>query len=264
MKYCLYQKRKVAYHKVGKGNVLVLLHGFCEDSTMWADFVQVLQKKYAVLTIDLSGFGKSDLLPETSIITMAKAVNAVLEELNIPKCCLIGHSMGGYVGLSFAELFADKLTGLGLFHSHPYEDNETKNANRLKTISFIERHGVAPFASQFVRRLFTKTFVKNNRDYIEDLIQQTSEYHSDAVIAASRAMIARTNKTQVLANIACPVLYIIGAKDEFIDYQQSLTQTTFPPNSVIHILKDIGHMGMIEAKEKTLQIVDNFMQYIKS
>lgn len=263
MNYCLYQNKKVAYHKAGKGEVLVLLHGFCEDSTMWADFVQVLKKKYTALTIDLSGFGHSDLLEETTITIMAKAVNRVLEELNIQKCCLIGHSMGGYVGLSFAELFGDKLVGLGLFHSHPYEDSETKKANRLKTVGFIERHGVAPFASLFIDSLFTPSFVQENRDFIEDLIQRTAEYHSDAVIAASQAMINREDKTEILANISCPVLHIIGKKDAFIDYKQSLEQTTLAANNSIHILKDIGHMGMVEAKEQTLAIVEDFMIYIK-
>ncbi|MCP4439406.1 MAG: alpha/beta hydrolase [Aureispira sp.] len=260
--FCIYQNKKVAYQLLGKGDVLVLLHGFCEDSIMWADFVQALHNKYTVLTIDLSGFGDSDLLEECSMEAMAKAVNAVLEVLEIEKCCMIGHSMGGYVGLAFAEIFGDKLLGLGLFHSHPYEDTKQKKANREKTIGFIERHGVAPFAAQFVKALFTPLFVKANRDYIEDLIQHTAEYHSDAVIAASRAMIARTDKQTVLEQIACPVLYIVGKEDTFIDYTRSLEQTILPNSAVIHILDGIGHMGMVEARILSLEIVVEFMEYI--
>lgn len=255
-----YNKSKVAYQESGQGSTLLLLHGFCEDSTMWADFVPFLSKKYHVMTIDLSGFGDSDLLDVHSIDEMAKAVHAVLEQKGIKKCVLIGHSMGGYVGLSFVEQFPEMLSGLGLFHSHPYTDSDEKIENRKKTVRFIERHGIAPFAGQFVRNLFGSTFLEQNPIFVEDLIHKTSMCHSDAVIGASHAMINRRDKTTVLKNITCPVLFIVGMQDNAIQLENSLHQLSLPSIASVHLLEEVGHLGMFEAPEKTLKMLEDFME----
>lgn len=259
--YIFYKNSKVAYQKNGQGTALILLHGFCEDSTMWADFVPLLSKKCSILTIDLSGFGDSDLLEIGNIDNMAAAVFAVLEHEKIDKCILIGHSMGGYVGLAFAKKHSNRLLGLGLFHSHPYKDSTVKIANRLKTIRFIERHGIAPFAGQFVRNLFPPTFIQNNKPFVEELIHKTSMHHSDAVVAASYAMIDRVDQSEVLTNLSCPALFIVGTEDKTITIDQRLGQLSLPPITSLHILDGIGHMGMFEAPVETLEIIVDFIDF---
>jgi pimeloyl-ACP methyl ester carboxylesterase len=261
--YVICNNSKVAYREAGQGDCLVLLHGFCEDSTMWADFVSLLSKKYFILTIDLSGFGESDLLKTNSIEAMSEAVYAVVKKSGVDSCVLTGHSMGGYVALSFAEKYPEMLSGLGLFHSHPFRDSDEKINNRLKTIRFIERHGIAPFAGQFVRNLFAKSFVKKNKPFIEDLIHNTSVHHSDAVIAASYAMINRGNKEHVLTNLSCPALFIIGKLDNSISMEYSLGQLALPEISSVHIFDDVAHMAMFEKKVETLEIIAGFMDFCK-
>jgi len=258
----IYKDSKVAFQQVGNGQDLVLLHGFCEDSTMWADFVNELSKKYKILTIDLSGFGESDLLPEHSIDAMADAVYAVIAHLGLQNLVLIGHSMGGYVCLSFAEKYGTRLAGLGLFHSHPFVDSDIKIENRKKTVRFVERHGVAPFAAQFVRNLVTPSFFQQNTVLIDDLIHKINTHHSDAVIAASEAMINRADKASVLANIACPVLFIIGKEDGAISMEDSLRQLSLPTVASVHILEGVGHLAMVEAREESLRIVEEFMKLV--
>jgi pimeloyl-ACP methyl ester carboxylesterase len=228
---------------------------------MWADFIPLLSKKYSFLTIDLSGFGHSDLLKEHTLAEMAEAVHTVLTNLYIESCILIGHSMGGYVGLEFAKKYPSKLIGLGLFHSHPFTDNPEKIKNRQKTIRFIERHGIAPFAGQFVRNLFAPAFVKINLSFIEELIHKTSTHHSDAVIAASHAMIDRIDQTDTLVNISCPVLFIVGKQDNAISYENSLKQLSLPATSSVHIFDQIGHMGMFEIPEKCANVVNEFIDF---
>jgi len=259
--HIFYNNSKVAYQKVGQGQILVLLHGFCEDSTMWADFVPLLSKKYTILTIDLSGFGHSDLLKNTGIAAMADAVLAVLEVEKVESCILIGHSMGGYVGLALAQKKPEILLGLGLFHSHPYKDSLVKTENRLKTIGFIQRHGIAPFAGHFVRNLFPDNFVDNNKQFIEELIHKTSMHHSDAVIAASYAMIERDDRVDALTNLACPALFIVGTLDNAIAKEHSLQQLSLPQIASVHILENVGHMGMFEAPVETLEIIVDFIDF---
>jgi pimeloyl-ACP methyl ester carboxylesterase len=259
--YIWHQQSKVAYQRSGQGAVLVLLHGFCEDSTMWADLVPLLSKKYSVLTIDLSGFGASDLLAEATIAAMAQAVYAVWQEEQLGRGVLIGHSMGGYVGLELARLYPACLLGLGLLHSHPYLDSEEKTNNRLKTIRFIERHGIAPFAGQFVRNLFAPTFVEEQKGLLEELIHHTAMHHSDAVVAASWAMINRRDNSELLRELSFPVLMVVGTADKAIAKEHSLTQLSLPSIASIHILEGVGHMAQFEAPAETLEILVDFLEF---
>lgn len=169
--------------------------------------------------------------------------------------------MGGYVGLSIAQKKPQILLGLGLFHSHPYKDSPSKTHNRLKTIRFIERHGIAPFAGHFVRNLFPPAFVLDHKLFVEELIHKTSMHHSDAVIAASHAMIKREDRTDVLTNLACPTLFIVGTLDNAIPIENSLQQLSLPNIASVHILENVGHMGMFEAPVETLEIIVDFIDF---
>lgn len=127
MNFITFQRKKIAYQLEGKGTPVVFVHGFCEDRTIWDEFKpEIVAAGYCVFTLDLPGFGESEILENTSVEVMADVVNAVLVEAQLSKIVLIGHSLGGYVALAFAKKYAEKLLGLGLFHSHPYPDSEEK------------------------------------------------------------------------------------------------------------------------------------------
>ncbi len=262
MSYTTYQSSRVAYQYINRAaTTVVLLHGFCEDSTMWAEFMPLLSKKYSILTIDLAGFGDSDLLATSSIATMASSVKAVLEALAIQKCVLIGHSMGGYVALEFAAQYPDYLQGLGLLHSHPYPDTPSKIKNRKKTIQFVEKHGVAPFAGQFVRNLVAPAFAKRHPQVLEELIHHTATHRSDAVVSALQAMIDRKDHHHTLQQLQVPVLFVIGKKDAAIPYDWSLLQTNLANCASIHLLDQVGHLSTLEAPVQTAAIFNDFLDF---
>nr|HQU59328.1 alpha/beta hydrolase [Saprospiraceae bacterium] len=112
MKSITFQNKKIAYQSEGKGVPVVLLHGFCEDRTLWDEFsTSLLEESFRVIRIDLPGFGKSEVIAGATIEQMAEAVRAVLKTLGQEQVVLIGHSMGGYVSLAFARLFPEALMG---------------------------------------------------------------------------------------------------------------------------------------------------------
>lgn len=252
---------KIAYNTTGQGNAVVLLHGFCESSHIWNSFVAELSQQYTVVTIDLPGFGASDMIESYTISALADAVVQVLDVLELKTCVLIGHSMGGYVAVDFAQRYSVRLKGLGFFHSHPFADNEEKKKNRLKAIEFIQKHGVTPFVTHLFTNLFAPQFVIENPAVVEDFIDECTTQHRDAVIAASRAMMEREDKSAVLKHLRCPVLFIIGEQDTSIPLQQSFSQVALALQSEVHLLQGIGHLGMLEAKEQSLDIVRGFLAW---
>ena len=122
------------YYRVeGKGRVLMLVHGFIEDGSMWDGMIDGLKKNYKVIVPDLPGFGKSPLsVKELSMEWYAECVHEILKAENVKELILLGHSMGGYVTLNFAEKYDDMLAGFGLLNSHCFEDTPAKKENRLK------------------------------------------------------------------------------------------------------------------------------------
>ena len=157
-----YKTHSIFYQIKGEGEPVVFLHGFCSDHTVWDEFADDLAEDYQVLVMDLPGFGTSDVIPNISIAEIAEILKALLDELGWQKITLIGHSMGGYISMAFAKQYADRLRGLGMFHSHPYDDSVDKKSSRQKVIDFIERRGAVLYLKQLIPALFTPSFVKDN------------------------------------------------------------------------------------------------------
>ena len=136
-------KTPISYYTL-QGNLsnktLVFLHGFLEDSTVWNALSKSLSDTYKILCIDLLGHGKTPTIaPIHTMEMMADEVKAVLDYENITQCTLVGHSMGGYVALAFAERFPKNVEGLVLLNSTPLPDSEEKKANRDRVLKVIEK-----------------------------------------------------------------------------------------------------------------------------
>src|SRR5690554_3916601 len=102
----------------GKGNPVVLIHGYLENMQMWEDYAKQLSKDFQVIRMDLPGHGDSAVLNEIhSMELVAREIKEVLDFLKITKTLVVGHSMGGYVSLALTELFPEKVKALVLMNS---------------------------------------------------------------------------------------------------------------------------------------------------
>jgi len=265
MKHTYFRERKVFYSVEGKGTPVVLLHGFCEDQSIWQDFLADLtDSECRVVTIDLPGFGNSEPLAAPEIADYALAVHAVVTELGLPPFVLIGHSMGGYTALAFAEKFPEMLIGIGLFHSHPYADSTEKIEARHRQIEFIEKQGHELFVKQLVPVLFAPSFARSQTFLVNRLILAASMFPKAGIIGGLKAMIQRPDRSETLKKAPWPVMFIIGEADKVIPEADSLSQTTLPPIASVHFLEKTGHMGMFEAPAKTKKIVRDFIAFCQT
>ncbi len=253
-----YKKEHIAYSITGAGPTLVFLHGFGEDQRMWQDYIQAF-KAYQVITIDLPGFGQSAIIQNATISVMAEVVKTVLDQEAIHQCILIGHSMGGYVALNFAHHYADRLLGFGLFHSHPYADPADKKKGRTKAITFVKEHGVAFYIKQLMPLLFAEEYVHANPPILDKMLGYGSQTSQAGIINGLIAMRDRPDQTKVLTQAKVPVLYLIGKKDLAVPIENSLNQTHLASLADIHIYEEVGHMGMFEKKQATIDAIHGFV-----
>jgi pimeloyl-ACP methyl ester carboxylesterase len=114
------QGKKILYRSRGEGPCVVLLHGFAEDSMVWKEQFDALEG-FKLIAPDLPGSGGSEMTDDMTMEGLSDTVYELLRQLEVAECTVIGHSMGGYVTLAFAEKtpsFAQKLWPFS-FHSFP-------------------------------------------------------------------------------------------------------------------------------------------------
>jgi len=252
--------KQIGYFDCGKGKVIVLLHGYLETKEVWIDFAEKLSINFRVIAIDIPGHGKSEVFSEIhSMELMATVVNKLLTELNIDKCNIVGHSMGGYVMLAFAELFPERVEKIVLFHSSVYADAPEKKGNRLNDIKLINSGKL----SEIVDNHIPKTFANDNTVLFKNEINKMKYFgkqnNPSGVIALVKGMMQRKDKQEFIKNYKFPLCFIFGKKDNFISVDVATNMIQLNDKTETVWLSDSGHMGFIEEKEKSLQTILNFI-----
>jgi pimeloyl-ACP methyl ester carboxylesterase len=233
---------------------VVLLHGFGEDSTIWNDYAEVLAKDYTVILPDYSRLTHLKTIEE-----YADFVHGKIQEQGVEKCAVIGHSMGGYVALAFAEKYPTMVSGLGLFHSTSFADSDEKKEARTKNIEFIQKHGSALFIRTSTPNLYAEEFVKRNPELIENHIEIASQIPPEALMAGMQAMRDRPDRRAVLKALRVSVMFIIGEKDKAVSPADAKSQIMIPKFFSSSILDNVAHMGMIEERDHCLAFLERFL-----
>ena len=249
----------IRYRVNGKGETIVLLHGYLESLEIWGDFQDELVKNYQVISIDLPGHGKSaSYSGNHSMEFMADAVKSVLDQLNIKQCFLVGHSMGGYVTLAFIEMYSHLLSGFSLFHSSPFADTAEKMENRNREIELVKAGKLQIIYSEHVPKTYANSNVEKFNNEIERGIEIAKNTLPEGIIAALNGMKDRLEKTLVLKKTNLPFLFIHGLRDNFIPSDMP-EKVEFPKNNEVLLLENSGHMGFIEEKEKCINAIRKFI-----
>ena len=233
---------------------VVLLHGFGEDSSIWNDYATVLEKEYDV---NLPEYAQLSNLK--TIEDYADFVHEQLVEEGVDKCAMIGHSMGGYIALAFAEKYPQMLSGFGLFHSTSFADSDEKKEARNKVIETIKKSGSAVFIRASTPTLYAEEFTKLNRLIITKHIEYASQFPPEALIAGMQAIRDRPDRRVVLKALRVPVMFIIGEKDKSVSPADAKSQIMMPKFFSSSILDNVAHMGMVEEAEHCLAFLEKFL-----
>ncbi|WP_130736362.1 alpha/beta fold hydrolase [Flavobacterium sp. J27] len=258
MKYIRYKNSTLAYSDAGNGPAIVLLHGFLENSKMWHDIVPVLLTKYRIVCVDLLGHGETECLGYVHTMEdMADAVHYILHFLQLEKVVLIGHSMGGYVALAFAELYQEKIAGLVLMNSTAREDSEERKVNRDRAILAVKQN-YKNAISMSVANLFSEENRARLKKEIEWAKEEALQTPLQGIIAAQEGMKVRKDRRKLLHVSAFPKMLILGKKDPVLNYEEN--KKYVEGTNVVLVSFEDGHMSHFENKVQLIEHLKGFLK----
>ena len=235
-----YKGISIAYSVSGQGKTVTLLHGFLENSTMWKDTVTLLEKTHQVITIDLLGHGKTECLGYVHTMEdFANAINVVLTHLNITSTTLIGHSLGGYVALAFAEI----------------SDSQKRILLRNRAIK-VAKSNYENLVSMSISNLFFEDNRLRFEKEIEHIKTEALKTPLQSYVATQEGMKIRIDRTAILENLNCKKLIIAGKNDPILSKSDVLHLEQL--NGIKITILDGGHMSHVENKEEFLHEIMRF------
>ncbi|UOE38580.1 alpha/beta fold hydrolase [Chryseobacterium oryzae] len=244
------------FEKKGVGKeILVLLHGFMENSSIWTDIEKNLSSDFSLLKIDLPGHGKSEILAEVHTMElMADEVKKVLDHEKIENVHLLGHSMGGYVALAFAEKFPQSLKSLTLFFSTFLGDDEQKKEQRKKSYRII-KDAFAHYARAGVPNLFNPNELDVLEGKIETALEIALSTNNLGALACVKGMVERQDRKEILENLEAKILVIAGKHDNAVKTELVMKNLPDRTNIKSYIL-DCGHNGHWEKPSICAEIIN--------
>jgi pimeloyl-ACP methyl ester carboxylesterase len=232
------------------------LHGYLETGEIWERFGERFHDRFRVIVPDLPGHGLSGTWGKVHTMEdLAGAVHAVLKAERTGKVFLVGHSMGGYVTMAFAELYPRFLKGYSLFHSTCFADSEEKKKNREREISLV----LCGKKRQIINVNIPKGFSNDQSERLEAEVERAREIAlsnpEEGIIAILNGMMRRPDRTHVLKDSSIPLLLIGGMKDNYIPAEVFEKLAALAPHASVFRLSESGHMGFIEEPEKSAEAI---------
>jgi pimeloyl-ACP methyl ester carboxylesterase len=254
---------RIHYSDSGNGSAVVLLHGYLESSEVWNGFEKKLAGEFRVVSMDLPGHGISDVFGDTHTMEfMATAVKELLDNLNITKVFLVGHSLGGYVALAFLELFPDYLNGYCLFHSQPFADLPEAVEKRRREIGIVKTGKKNLMYPDNVIKMFAPSNLVQFSEALQRSKEIASKIPGEGIISVLNGMIMRPSRLRFMEEGRVPCLWLLGSMDNYIPCELIQSKVNLPSNAVVAVLQNSGHVGFIEEEDASVNIIKDFINRI--
>lgn len=252
---------KLHFHGCGSGEPVILLHGLLGSHHNWLPQAEKLSGKFHVFALDHRNHGQSPHADEFNYDAMATDVLGFMQEQNIPRARIIGHSMGGKVAMRLSQLHPGTVERMVVadmsVHSYPPRYAAMLDAMLALDLSrFQQRNEVDVALEPIVASKTMRQFLIKNlgRDAAGKLFWKPN-------LAAIRANYDLIRSALPPANtVACPALFIRGAKSDYIRADDLDHIKTSFPNAELATIEEAGHWVHAEAPEKFNELVSAFLK----
>ncbi|MBP6672063.1 MAG: alpha/beta fold hydrolase [Bacteroidetes bacterium] len=257
------------YIDVGPQNSVpvIFIHGFPFSHKMWnfpGGQVEALTATNRVVAYDLRGHGESEVgTGHYAIELFVDDLFLLMDHLNIPKAVLCGLSMGGYIALRAVERNPDRIAGLVLADTKSEADSNEAKIKRANGIKFVQSNGMKYYAQDYVKIVFAPPAFEGKAEsvkMIQSIVERTAP---TAIFGTLLALAGRTDTTNSLQNIKCPVLIMVGEKDNVTPVAASQIMKDKIPGAEMVIIPGAGHVSNMENPAEFNKHLTAFLAKIK-
>jgi len=250
----------LSYSDQGTGTPLVFIHAFPLSQTMWQPQIDALANSYRVITIDLRGHGESDtVLWNDTLDDYAADVIGLLEHLGISQAVFVGLSMGGYTLFAIYRNYPDRVKAMVLADTRAQADSEEGKAGRRAMAQMAFNDGASAIGDLMLPKLLAPSTMEHHPEIVEQVRQMILQSPTAGIIVDLMAMAARPDSTDLLPNITCPTLVIVGEDDQATPITESQYIANRIPGSTFVTIPQAGHISNFEQPVAFNQALSTFL-----
>lgn len=235
----------------GSGPVLLLVHGFPLDHSMWRPQIDEFSRDFRVLAPDLPGFGRSPA--ELGYVTMERFADDLAELLDArgvdEPVHLCGLSMGGYIAWQFWRKHAERLRSLILCDTRAAADTPEAREGRLKMAAHVLEYGAAAVSEMMLPKMFAPATLREQPDVVAAIRQTIVDTDRESIAAAQHGMATRPDMRECLPQVTLPTLVVVGAEDQLTPPAEMRALADALPNAQFLEVAGAGHMAPLERPE---------------
>lgn len=237
---------------VGEGRPVIALHGWGGSvQSFWPVAERLAPSGFQVHLLDMPGFGQSDLPPETwGVMDYMRFVTAYLDEAQIERCGVLGHSFGGRIGLVMAAEKPERVNRMVL-----------ANSAGLKTplsIGQQTRNGLARLVRGSLETLHLEVW----RERLQEVYNRryaSADYLTAGPLRETFLRVIEEDLTLFAERVQAPTILIWGDQDNDTPLWQGRRLEQLIPDAALIVFNGAGHFSYLERLNEYLRIVENFL-----
>lgn len=247
------------YKKYGSGEPLIILHGLFGSHNNWANICAQLAQVYSVYALDLRNHGDSPHSAKFDLECMATDLNAFMSRLGIVRAIVLGHSMGGKVAMTFAQIHPEKVSKLIVVDIAPrsYGEDQRPLVDALVELdlsSCSRQQDVHNALAAAIPSIEVRYFLLTN--LVRDKHQNfTWKINLKTIAASLKNIVTGISPNHIFKN---PTLFLKGELSDFITSADLPMIRKIFPLSDVKTIKGAGHWVHIDETETFVQMVNEF------
>jgi 3-oxoadipate enol-lactonase len=245
--------------------VIILIHGFPFNKSMWNDQIEVLTENYRVIAYDIRGFGNSEPgIYDFSIELFVSDLIDLMDALKIEKAMLCGLSMGGYIALNAIENYPKRFSALILCDTNCVADTPEAVMKRMTAIENIDKYGVEAYANESLKNLFSPMSFVTNQEKIVVVKEMIMKASIKSLLATLLALTTRKETCKKLPGIKVPVLILVGEDDKLTTPEAAMQMHKNIKGSILNVIENAGHLSNIENSYEFNICLEKFVSSVRS
>jgi 2-hydroxy-6-oxo-octa-2,4-dienoate hydrolase len=246
----------VHYETCGRGQPVILLHGWLESWVPWMGTMEALGRSYKAYALDFWGFGESGKQAGSfTVQDYIEMVDQLMERLGIEQAPIIGHSMGGTVSLGLALDHPERVRKVAVVGSPIVGDGLAlflRLAARRSLAGLF--YQVFPLGVRFLSPFYARDWKTWYKMFERDLSRTTLESFHYSI-----ASLRKTDLRPRLGEIRVPAMGVYGRVDRIVDPRQGEMLAQSTPTAVVRYFERSGHFPMLDESERFYQTLCEFL-----